>query len=84
MGVAERVPSAAEFDATLDQWSAWITDHTDTLLTLDERARVAGTPGDQVDIAAAFVAIGPAENESWAVLAASLAVLTSVAASWDG
>jgi hypothetical protein len=56
MGVAERVPSAAEFEATLDQWSTWITDHTDTLLALDERARVAGTPGDQADIAAAFVA----------------------------
>lgn len=56
MGVAERVPSAAEFEATLDQWSAWITDHTDTLLSLDERARGSGTATDQADIAAAFVA----------------------------
>ena len=56
MGVAERVPSAAEFESTLDQWSTWIADHTDALLSLDERARVAGTPGDQADIAAAFVA----------------------------
>ncbi len=56
MGVAERVPSSAEFESTLDQWATWITDHTDTLLALDERARVAGTPGDQADIAAAFVA----------------------------
>ena len=56
MSVAAHPPTAAEFDALLHQWGEWITAHTDTLLALDDRARVAGSAGDQADIAAAFVA----------------------------
>ena len=56
MSIAAHPPTAAEFDVLLDQWAEWITAHTDTLLALDERARVAGSATDQADVAAAFVA----------------------------
>jgi hypothetical protein len=56
MGTTERVPTAAEVTAVLAQWSEWMTAHTDTLLDLDDRVRVAGTAVDQADVAAAFVA----------------------------
>lgn len=43
---------------------------------------VAATVASLAVIGAAFYAIGARQNETWAVLAAALAVLTSVVASW--
>lgn len=40
----------------VQQWQDWLAAHTDTLLALDERARLHGTPDDVADVAAAFVA----------------------------
>lgn len=43
-------------DQMVQQWQDWLAAHTDTLLALDERARLHGTPKDVADVAAAFVA----------------------------
>lgn len=40
----------------LSQWDDWLQGQTDRLLSLDERAKSAGTDKDRSDIAAAFVA----------------------------
>jgi hypothetical protein len=40
----------------LGQWSDWLAGRTDTMLSLEDRARLAGTDDDRADLAAAFVA----------------------------
>lgn len=42
--------------ALVQQWQDWLGAHTDTLLALDEQARLHGTAADVADVAAAFVA----------------------------
>lgn len=50
-----RIPTATEITQLLAQWNDWVSARTDALLSLEERVRSAGTPGDQADVAAAFV-----------------------------
>ena len=50
------VPEAAQMRARLDEWTRWLDGQTDRLLALDERAKMSGSPADQGDVAAAFVA----------------------------
>jgi hypothetical protein len=49
-------PTAAEMTALLAQWNDWLAARTDTMLSLEDRVRVAGTDADRSDLAAAFVA----------------------------
>ncbi len=55
MGNGVRIPSATEITQLLADWSEWVSARTDSLLSLEERVRSAGTAGDEADVAAAFV-----------------------------
>ena len=55
MGNGVRIPTATEITQLLADWNEWVSARTDTLLSLDERVRSAGTADDQADVAAAFV-----------------------------
>jgi hypothetical protein len=50
------VPEVAQMRAKLNDWTIWLDRQTDRLLALDERVKVSGSPADQGDVAAAFVA----------------------------
>lgn len=50
------VPSAPQMAALLAQWGDWLAARTDSMLSLDDRVRAAGTAGDRDDLANAFVA----------------------------
>ena len=49
-------PSAEQMAALLAQWGEWLAARTDTMLSLEDRLRTAGTDEDRADLAAAFVA----------------------------
>jgi hypothetical protein len=49
-------PSTGEMAALLAQWNDWLARSTDSMLSLEERVRTAGSKKDQDDLAAAFVA----------------------------
>ena len=49
-------PTAEQMAALLTQWNDWLSARTDTMLSLEDRARTAGTDKDRDDLAAAFVA----------------------------
>jgi len=55
MGNGVRIPSATEITQLLADWNEWVASRTDSLLSLDERVRSAGTAGDEADVAASFV-----------------------------
>ena len=55
MGNGVRIPSATEITQLLAEWNEWLAARTDSLLSLEERVRSAGTDTDQADLAAAFV-----------------------------
>lgn len=50
-----RIPTATEITQLLAEWNEWLAARTDSLLSLEERVRSAGTAADQADLAAAFV-----------------------------
>ena len=50
------VPTTAEVDRLLADWNSWLATRTDSLLSLEDRVRSAGTDADVADVAAAFVA----------------------------
>ena len=49
-------PTAEQMEALLAQWSDWLAGRTDTMLSLEDRVRSAGSADDEADLAAAFVA----------------------------
>jgi hypothetical protein len=49
-------PTPAEIDRLLADWNSWLSSRTDSLLSLEDRVRSAGTDADVADVAAAFVA----------------------------
>ena len=49
-------PSAEQMAALLTQWNDWLAGRTDQMLSLEDRARTAGSDADRADLAAAFVA----------------------------
>lgn len=49
-------PSAQEMVALLAQWGDWLGARTDSMLSLEDRVRTAGTDEDRDDLANAFVA----------------------------
>jgi hypothetical protein len=49
-------PTAEQMAALLAQWHDWMAGRTDTMLSLEDRVRTAGSDKDQADLAAAFVA----------------------------
>ncbi|HEY5422703.1 MAG TPA: hypothetical protein VIK05_04500 [Ilumatobacteraceae bacterium] len=49
-------PTAEQMAALLTQWNDWLSARTDTMLSLEDRVRTAGTDDDRADLAAAFVA----------------------------
>jgi hypothetical protein len=49
-------PTAQQMGALLTQWNDWLSARTDTMLSLEDRARTAGSDKDRDDLAAAFVA----------------------------
>ena len=55
MGNGVRIPTATEITQLLAEWNEWLAARTDSLLSLEERVRSAGTAADQADLAAAFV-----------------------------
>jgi len=55
MGNGVRIPTATEITQLLADWNQWVSARTDSLLSLEERVRSAGTAGDEADVAAAFV-----------------------------
>jgi len=55
MGNGLRTPTATEITQLLADWNEWVSARTDSLLSLEERVRSAGTAGDEADVAAAFV-----------------------------
>jgi len=55
MGNGIRVPSVTELTQLLADWNQWVSARTDSLLSLEDRVRSAGTVDDQADVAAAFV-----------------------------
>ena len=50
-----RIPTTTEITQLLADWNEWVSARTDSLLSLEDRVRTAGTPDDQADVAAAFV-----------------------------
>lgn len=49
-------PTAQQMSALLTQWNDWLSARTDTMLSLEDRVRTAGSDKDRADLAAAFVA----------------------------
>ena len=49
-------PTAQQMSALLTQWQDWLAARTDTMLSLEDRVRTAGSDKDRADLAAAFVA----------------------------
>ena len=49
-------PTTQQMTALLTQWNDWLAARTDTMLSLEDRVRTAGSDKDRADLAAAFVA----------------------------
>jgi hypothetical protein len=54
--MAAAIPTAAQMATLLAQWNDWLSARTDTMLSLEDRVRTAGSDKDRADLAAAFVA----------------------------
>ncbi|HZX53735.1 MAG TPA: hypothetical protein VFE86_03600 [Ilumatobacteraceae bacterium] len=54
--MAAALPTAAQMAALLAQWNDWLSARTDTMLSLEDRVRTAGSDTERADLAAAFVA----------------------------
>lgn len=55
MSNGARIPSSTEIATLLAEWNEWVSARTDSLLSLEDRVRSAGSGDDQTDVAAAFV-----------------------------
>ena len=56
MSAPAPAPTAAGMRQLVAQWRDWLAERTDTLLSLEERTRTAGSDDDMANVAAAFVA----------------------------
>src|SRR3954452_25304214 len=54
--MAAATPTPAQMAALLAQWNDWLSARTDTMLSLEDRGRTAGSDTERADIAAPFVA----------------------------